>query len=85
MLGAGHVVTELLTRQGKVLPHSETCPTCRERPAYAPAEMADRHEVVMSRRAAPSRSPSTERPGKRKMPGSDEPKVWFEEEVSDGE
>ena len=84
MCGPGHVVTELLTRQGKVLPHSEGCPTCRERPPYTPAEMAERHEAAMSMRAAPRRSPSTGRPGKQKMPGSDEPKVWFEEEVSGG-
>ena len=79
MPSSGHVVTELLTRQDKALPHSEGCPTCRERPPYTSAEMADRHEVAMSRRAAPSRSSSAERPGKKKMPGSDEPKVWFED------
>ena len=79
MPGSGHVVTELLTRQGKALPHSERCPTCRERPSYTTSEMADRHEAAMSRRAAPSTSSSAERPGKRKMPGSGEPKVWFED------
>ena len=83
MPGAGHVVTELLTRQGKALPHSETCPTCRERPAYTPGEMAHRHEAAMSRQTAPSESSSSAaRPGKRKMPGSDEPRVWFEEAAS---
>lgn len=85
MPGPGHVLTELLTRQGKVLPHSEGCPTCRERPPYTSLEMADRHNVAMSRRAAPRKSSSVERPGRRKMPGSDEPKVWFEEEGGSGE
>jgi hypothetical protein len=79
MLSAGHVVTELLTRQGKVLPHSDGCPTCGERPPYTPLEMADRHETAMSRRTAPSKSSSAARPGKRRMPGSDEPRVWFED------
>ena len=79
MPSSGHVVTELLARQGKVLPQSEQCPTCRERPPYTPAEMADRHQTAMSRRQAPSQSAAAERPGKRKMPGSDEPKVWFED------
>jgi hypothetical protein len=85
MPSPGHVVKELLTRQGKVLPHSERCPTCRERPAYTPVEMADRHQVSIAQRQTPRPPSSAERPGRRKMPGSDEPKVWFEEEVSDGQ
>jgi hypothetical protein len=85
MPSPGHVVTEIAERQGKALPHSEKCPTCRERPPYTPAEMADRERAMAAQRKTPRQSSSAERPGKRRLPGADEPKVWFEEEVSGGE
>lgn len=85
MVSPGHVVTATAERQGRVLPHSEKCPTCRERPPYTAQEMADREQALSAQRRAPRQLPSPTRPGKRKLPGADEPKVWFEEEVSGGE
>lgn len=85
MVSLGHVVTEIAERNGRALPHSDRCPTCRERPPYTPDEMADRARANAAQRKAPRQTSSAERPGKRKLPGADEPKVWFEEEVPVGE
>jgi hypothetical protein len=85
MTSPGHIVSEIAERQGKALPHSEKCPTCRERPPCAAEEMADRERAMAAQRKVPRQSSSAERPDKRKLPGADEPKVWFEEEVSGGE